>query len=72
MYNELFSTGDQHPSPGAGAVYRRVLPVSNKYRLEEPQRKMVSYFSGPDGDLVLENIGVTIPRTEPYTGFPGL
>lgn len=30
---------------------------------------MVSYFSGPDGDLVLENIGATIPRTEPYTGF---
>lgn len=28
------------------------------------------YFCGPDGgDLVLENIGVTIPHTEPYTGF---
>lgn len=29
------------------------------------------YFCGPDGgDLVLENIGVTIPCTEPYSGFP--
>ena len=28
------------------------------------------YFCGPDGgDLVLENIGVTIPHTEPYTRF---
>lgn len=30
------------------------------------------YFCGPDGgDLVLENIGVTIAHTEPYRGFPG-
>lgn len=29
------------------------------------------YFCGPDGgDLVLENIGVTIPFTEPYRSFP--
>lgn len=29
------------------------------------------YFCGPDGgDLVLENLGVTIPHTEPYQGFP--
>lgn len=29
------------------------------------------YFCGPDGgDLVLENIGVTIPCTEPYQSFP--
>lgn len=29
------------------------------------------YFCGPDGgDLVLENIGVTIPYTEPYQSFP--
>lgn len=28
------------------------------------------YFCGPDGgDLVLENLGVTIPHTEPYQGF---
>lgn len=28
------------------------------------------YFCGPDGgDLVLEDIGVTIPHTEPYTRF---
>lgn len=30
------------------------------------------YFCGPDGgDLVLDNIGVSISRLEPYTGFPG-
>lgn len=30
------------------------------------------YFCGPDGgDLVLDNIGVTISRLEPYTAFPG-
>lgn len=30
------------------------------------------YFCGPDGgDLVLEDVGVTIPSTEPYTSFPG-
>ena len=30
------------------------------------------YFCGPDGgDLVLENIGVTIPHMEPYTRFFG-
>ena len=29
------------------------------------------YFCGPDGgDLVLENLGVTITATEPYQGFP--
>ena len=29
------------------------------------------YFCGPDGgDLVLENVGVTIPFTEPYQTFP--
>ena len=30
------------------------------------------WFCGPDGgDLVLDNIGVTISCMEPYTGFPG-
>lgn len=30
------------------------------------------WFCGPDGgDLVLDNIGVTISCLEPYTGFPG-
>ena len=30
------------------------------------------YFCGPGGgDLVLDNIGVTISRLEPYTAFPG-
>ena len=29
------------------------------------------YFCGPDGgDLVLEGLGVTVPGTEPYRGFP--
>ena len=31
------------------------------------------YFCGPDGgDLVLENIGVTISSTQPYSAFPSL
>lgn len=31
------------------------------------------YFCGPDGgDLVLENLGVTISSTQPYTAFPSL